>query len=89
MGVMNRLMYNCSEATFMISKSRHKKLTFSEKQKLKMHLAMCKHCRSFSKEIALLEKNIAMVSNTSILEKAFYKLPETKKSEIRKMINNS
>ena len=88
LGVMNRLMYNCNDATFVISKGRHQKLTFSEKQKLRMHLAFCKHCRAYNRDIAILEKNINMATNNTILENPIYKLPQDKKVLIKKMMSN-
>ncbi len=45
--LMHRMIYSCEEATLKISKSHHQKLTFSEKQRLKFHMAICKPCRDF------------------------------------------
>lgn len=47
-------MLSCKEATQRLSEAQDRDLNLSEKLQLKMHLAMCGGCRSFSKQVDFL-----------------------------------
>ena len=44
-------MLNCREVTRLFSEAQERKLTFSERMNLKMHIMMCKGCNDFGKQI--------------------------------------
>lgn len=47
-------MLSCREVTRIVSESRERKLNLSEKVSLKMHLAICKACSQFTRQMAFL-----------------------------------
>lgn len=44
---MNKIMFDCDQATLLITKSQYQRLGWLDRLKLKMHLASCKFCRCF------------------------------------------
>ncbi|MCB6183949.1 zf-HC2 domain-containing protein [Leeia sp. TBRC 13508] len=46
-----RPLKSCRKATFLLSCKRDRPLTTTETVWLKIHLAMCIHCRRFGKQI--------------------------------------
>lgn len=44
-------MLNCHDATFLMSQSRERKLTFSERMKLRLHVGMCSGCANFERQV--------------------------------------
>ncbi|MEX0275588.1 MAG: hypothetical protein AB3N16_14540 [Flavobacteriaceae bacterium] len=50
------MMINCEEAAHICTKSQYSEASFLEKIKLKLHWAMCKTCKGFSKKNARLTK---------------------------------
>lgn len=44
---MNKIMFDCKQATLLITKSQYQRLGLLDRLKLKMHLASCKFCRCF------------------------------------------
>lgn len=50
-------MKNCQELTQLASRACDEPIAFGEKLELKLHLMMCKKCRNFAKNNAIL-KNI-------------------------------
>jgi len=44
-------MLNCHDATFLMSQSRERKLTFSERMKLRLHAGMCSGCANFERQL--------------------------------------
>ncbi|WP_096087534.1 zf-HC2 domain-containing protein [Agaribacterium haliotis] len=49
-------MLSCREVTRLLSLAQERKLNFSERMQLKMHLMMCKRCKSFSGNLNTLRK---------------------------------
>lgn len=47
-------MLNCHDATFLMSQSRERKLTFSERMKVKLHISMCRGCSNFDRQLPVL-----------------------------------
>lgn len=84
--VSNRIMYSCQEATYTVSKSFHKKLTFAEKQKLKMHLAMCKPCREFKTQNETINTGIKKLINSPAMP-ATFKLSQARKDKIKQAMS--
>ncbi|MDO4228479.1 MAG: hypothetical protein Q4C98_01575 [Capnocytophaga sp.] len=48
----------CKEATFLIEKKLHGRLSFREKIQLKAHLAICKLCAAYNQKAILLHKTL-------------------------------
>ncbi|MDP3906730.1 zf-HC2 domain-containing protein [Novosphingobium sp.] len=44
-------MMNCHDATFLMSQSRERPLTFSERMKLRLHVGMCRGCANFERQL--------------------------------------
>lgn len=49
-------MMNCNTATSLISQSRERELTFSERMKLRFHVGMCSGCRNFERQVPALSQ---------------------------------
>lgn len=47
-------MMNCNDATFLMSQGRERKLTFSERMKVKLHTGMCRGCANFERQLPVL-----------------------------------
>ncbi len=47
-------MLNCHDATFLMSQSRDRKLSFSERMKVKLHTSMCRGCLNFDRQLPVL-----------------------------------
>ena len=47
-------MLDCHDATFLMSQGRERKLTFSERMKLRLHVGMCRGCANFERQLPLL-----------------------------------
>lgn len=88
MNLMQKLMYNCDHASFLISKSFHKKLTYSEKNRLKMHLAMCKHCRNYQNNMNILQKGIRKLRTLPESQNGMFKLTPDQKESITKTLSS-
>ena len=52
-------MYSCKKATEMVEKKNVVGLNFSENLKLKLHLSICKACKSYQKQSVLIDAFIA------------------------------
>jgi len=44
-------MLNCHDATFLMSQGRERKLTFSERMKVRFHASMCSGCTNFERQL--------------------------------------
>lgn len=49
-------MMDCHDATFLLSQGRERRLTFSERMKLRLHIGMCRGCANFERQLPLLGK---------------------------------
>ena len=52
----------CDEATFMIAKQLHSKLSLKEKLQLKAHLYICKICLDYSKKAKVIDHWLQTIS---------------------------
>jgi len=59
--MINHWMFKCSEVTRLISKSMDQKLPISQRIGIRIHLAMCRYCSLYKKQLELLRKIIAQV----------------------------
>jgi heterodisulfide reductase subunit B len=44
-------MLNCHDATFLMSQGRERTLSFPERMKLRLHVAMCSGCANFGRQL--------------------------------------
>lgn len=49
-------MLSCKEVTHLLSDSQDRKLTMGERINLEMHLAMCKGCTNYRRQMEFLRK---------------------------------
>ena len=56
--LMNWATFSCKVATEMIEKQAVTKLTYTEKIKLSVHTSMCKTCKAYGVESALIDEII-------------------------------
>lgn len=47
-------MLDCHDATFLISQSRERTLSFSERMKLRLHVGLCRGCARFERQLPFL-----------------------------------
>lgn len=47
-------MLNCQQATRLYSEAQERPLTLQERLQLQLHIAMCRGCRNFGKQLPLL-----------------------------------
>ena len=52
-------MYSCKKATEMVEKKSVVGLSFSENLKLKLHMSICKACKTYQKQSELIDTFIA------------------------------
>ncbi len=49
-------MLSCKDATHLLSEGQDRKFLLPEKLRLEMHLAMCKGCRNYRKQMSFLRE---------------------------------
>ncbi|MDO8370086.1 MAG: zf-HC2 domain-containing protein [Candidatus Nitrotoga sp.] len=49
-------MLNCKQNSELLSQSLDRPITFREKMAMRMHLMMCRGCRSCEKQLAFIRK---------------------------------
>ncbi|MGB7501808.1 MAG: zf-HC2 domain-containing protein [Azonexus sp.] len=49
-------MLSCKVATHLLSEAQDRKLSLSEKLQLEIHLAMCKGCKNYKKQMRFLRE---------------------------------
>lgn len=79
-------MLSCHKATLLIEKSHARPLSFVERVKLKMHLAMCDKCAGYQKQSLIIE-NALKSNHQSFSNPSGFKLADTYKTRIQKQID--
>lgn len=86
---MDVVMLSCEEATYLITKSEFEDLGCVKQMQLEMHLMGCKFCRRFKLQSEIIDKSLKTLENLKISQdKPGNKLPDEKKLELEKIINN-
>jgi len=85
---MDKVMLNCEEATFLITKSEVEKLGCIKKIQLKMHLAGCSFCRRFKLQSDIINKSLESLENIKNYNEHHH-LPAEKKAELQNIIEKS
>ncbi len=74
----------CKQATYLLLKKEEvQKLSFKDEAALKFHLTICKFCRAFKKQSAIMNQ---VISQTVLASKG--SLKETEKSKLKLLINS-
>nr|MBC7611350.1 hypothetical protein [Pseudopedobacter sp.] len=68
---------NCLEATRLISKSQHQKLTLLDGIALNTHIVLCKYCKSFQKDLEYVKVKLSEIDQEEI-----YLMNENYKKEL-------
>jgi predicted anti-sigma-YlaC factor YlaD len=64
MNAMQPVVMPCSEATRLVSDSMDGELSFRLKVRVRLHLALCKWCRRFEMQLALMRSLISKEEET-------------------------
>ena len=56
-----KVTFSCLEATRLISKRQHVKLSVKDTLTLKMHMAICNCCNAFEKDINIIKEKISEI----------------------------
>ena len=80
---MNIIMLSCNKATLLIEKSHAEPLSFVDRMKLKMHIAICDKCAGYQKAKRLLRMFLKS-NHQSFQNPANLKLADTSKTCIQK-----
>jgi len=59
------MMLSCKQATRLVSQGLDRELGFTERVRLRVHLAICDGCTNFSKQVALLRRAMAKLAEQS------------------------
>ena len=62
-------MLSCKEVTHLLSDSQDRKLTLGERINLEMHLAMCKGCSNYRKQMEFLHSACRSYASKFLKEK--------------------
>ncbi len=86
---MEKIMLDCDQATYLITKSEFERLGCIQKMQLKMHLAYCKFCRRFAQQNKIISETLNDLKQIDsehlhihLSEKQQEKLKKTIESEI-------
>ena len=58
MGIIKKIQYNCREATYLIEKRQHVRLTVRERLHLLIHLSGCSVCRLFQRQSRMINSMV-------------------------------
>lgn len=58
-------MMSCKQVTRLVSQGLDRELGFTERVRLRVHLAICDGCTNFSKQVAFLREALAKLAEQS------------------------
>lgn len=85
-GLMNKLFLSCRQVTELVEKKQLVGLSGIENMRLRLHVIMCRACKSYERQSLLIEKVLKGMLNTSRSEKDTPQLPLGTKTQILKKI---
>jgi len=59
------MMLSCKQVTRLVSQGLDRDMSFSERVRLRVHLAICDGCTNFSKQVAFLREATAKLADQS------------------------
>ncbi len=83
---MNTLMLTCSKATQLISVKAYRKLSVSEKVRLRLHLLTCSACKAFNLQSTFIDKALEKLGAHAAHH---HHLPEERKASIQNHITKN
>ncbi len=81
-------MLSCKQASQLLSHNLDRRLTFSEKCSLKLHLMICKFCARFANQLKLIQKSVRKTT-TAIESDNQIRLPQSVHDKVTQAINQS
>lgn len=87
LGKINNLFPTCKEITLLVVKEHEMELSRNEKIKLIFHSSMCKFCKMFRKQSALLNEHIHKAAEQSETEAPKFKLSNASKAQMQSELN--
>ena len=87
MALKEKILLNCEGATALVEKQYDKKLTFSERIGLWIHMAYCGFCKLFYKQSKILDDSAKAYADRVSSEQKTYKLSPDRKAELTKAFN--
>jgi hypothetical protein len=84
MNRLDKIAYNCKQATFLIEKKQIQSLTFREWLELNIHLAGCSVCRTFQRQSKLINRWVQEIFRAA--QQTERHLDETFKEELQERI---
>jgi hypothetical protein len=84
MSYLNKIIYNCKQATFLIEKRQIKKLSFREEIELRIHLAGCGMCVLYNKQSRVINDMVQQLFHDSL--KNELKLDDVFKADLQAKI---
>ena len=88
MSIIHKTVYTCEEATKLVVKKREQKLSFIQRIKLWLHLAICSACKRFEIQNMWLDKQLhkmaGLESESKMPNHSKEKIAAALKSEIGK-----
>lgn len=78
---MMSVLFNCLEATRLISKSQHQKLGTYDQLSLSTHMVLCKYCKSFQKDLDYVKMKLSEIEDEEV-----YLMNENYKKELTKKV---
>ncbi|MBS1603579.1 MAG: hypothetical protein JST42_12995 [Bacteroidetes bacterium] len=85
MGVIKKIQYNCREATYLIEKRQHVRLSVKERLHLVIHLSGCSVCRLFQQQSRMINRVVKGILKDRVEDER--KLDEGVKREMQDRIN--
>jgi len=85
MGIIKKIQYNCREATYLIEKRQHVRLTIKERVHLLIHLSGCSVCRLFQRQSRMINRIVKTLFRDAAGEQR--RLDENVKREMQEKIN--
>lgn len=74
----------CKQATYLLlKKEEHQKLSFKEEYALKFHMSICKLCKAFKIQSAIMNETIKQNLQQMVL------MPQTEKDKLKVLINSN
>ncbi len=59
------MMLTCKEVSRLVSQGLDRRLGFGERLRLRVHLAICKGCANYSRQMAFLRRAVARLGDAS------------------------
>ncbi|NOR85973.1 MAG: hypothetical protein GQ527_00040 [Bacteroidales bacterium] len=88
---MDKIMLNCEEATYLITKSEVSKIGCVKRIQLKMHLTGCSLCRRFKVQSELIDQSLKTLEEIQMKQDHHHThhLPKEKKEELQSIIDKA